>query len=398
MGKPLKMLSIGHSYSVGLNRRLAHEMELAGDGRWEVTVVAPSFMHGDLRPIPLESFPGEACRVKPMPARLSRYIHFMYYSAELRDILKKDWDLVHCWEEPFIVAGGQIAWWTPQHTPLVFATAQNLSKNYPIPFNWIERYCLHRASGWIACGKLVQDALNRNREFYSARASRIIPQGVDTSHFQPDPEARRRTRERLGWSLDGPLVIGYMGRFVPQKGLKLLTNALDALSIPWRALFLGGGPMTRELQEWGARFGDSVKVITGADHNDVPSYLNAMDIMCAPSQTTSRWHEQFGRMTIEAFACGVPFIGSSSGEIPNVVGDAGMIVAEGEDQEWLKAIEQLMQDPQRRAELSEKGVQRAKRFFCWKVVARQHLEFFEELIDARYEGVRTMQPQIETIA
>lgn len=398
MRKPLKILTIGHSYSVALNRRLAHEMQLAGEGRWEVTVVAPSFMHGDLRPIPLESFAGEACRVHALPARFSQYIHFMYYGGGLRDILRRDWDLIHCWEEPFIVAGGQIALSTPQHTPLVYATAQNISKNYPIPFNGIERYCMHRASGWIACGKLVQDALSQNREFYASRASRIIPQGVDTSHFRKNPEAGRQAREKLGWAADGPLVIGFMGRFVPQKGLNLLMNVLDRLSLPWRALFLGGGPMTKELQRWGARHGDSVRVVTGVEHNEVPSYLNVMDLMCAPSQTTSRWIEQFGRMTTEAFACGIPFIGSRSGEIPFVVGDAGLLIDESDENGWLQAIEQLMEDPDRRAELAEKGVRRAASLYSWTVVARQHLEFFEKLIGASPESVPSIQPQLEKIA
>ena len=55
-----------------------------------------------------------------------------------------------------------------------------------------------------------------------------------------------------------------------------------------------------------------------------------MDLLCAPSRTTPRWREQFGRMLIEAMACGVPVIASPSGEIPYVVGDAGVLVPEGD--------------------------------------------------------------------
>ena len=69
-------------------------------------------------------------------------------------------------------------------------------------------------------------------------------------------------------------------------------------------------------------------MLTDVGHDDVPEHLNAMDVMCAPSQTTARWREQFGRMLIEAMACGVPVLASRSGEIPHVVGDAGLLVDE----------------------------------------------------------------------
>jgi glycosyltransferase involved in cell wall biosynthesis len=58
-------------------------------------------------------------------------------------------------------------------------------------------------------------------------------------------------------------------------------------------------------------------------HDEVPAYLNAMDLLCAPSLTTPSWREQLGRMVVEALACGVPVISSDSGELPFVVADAG---------------------------------------------------------------------------
>ena len=55
-----RLLTIGHSYVVAQNRRLAHEMALEGAGEWDVTVAAPSRLRGDLRDIELEPFPAEA--------------------------------------------------------------------------------------------------------------------------------------------------------------------------------------------------------------------------------------------------------------------------------------------------------------------------------------------------
>src|SRR5262249_22569742 len=154
---------------------------------------------------------------------------------------------------------------------------------------------LKRASGWIAFGQTIEDTLSP-LPHYSARTRRLISLGVDTDYFQPDAEARRHTRHHLGWNDSAPLVVGYLGRFVSEKGPDLLTQVLDRLQVPWRAMFIGGGPLEGSLRHWGAKYGDRVRVITGITHAQVPDYLNAMDILCAPSQTTPKWREQMGRM------------------------------------------------------------------------------------------------------
>ncbi|NQT12120.1 MAG: glycosyltransferase family 4 protein [Planctomycetes bacterium] len=374
-----RLISIAHSYGVALNRRLADEMGRQSDGRWEVTAVAPSFFHGDLRPVPLETQPGEQCRLEAVPAHWTERIHLMHYGRRLRQLLSESWDLVHCWEEPFIVAGGQVGWWTPKRTPLVYATFQNLPKRYPPPLAWIERYAMNRAAAWIAFGHTIDDTLSK-RKLYTDRPRRIIPLGVDTERFQPCPQARARIHRQLDWADPGPPVVGVLGRFVREKGLELLMRVLDRTPSPWRALFVGVGPLEDALRNWGNRHGDRVRVVTGVRHDDVPAYLNAMDVLCAPSQTTSTWREQLGRMLIEAFACGVPVIGSDSGEIPHVVDGAGVVVGEKDEPAWLDAISEVLESPARRAELGRRGLDRAGTVYAWPVVARQHLDFFSDLV------------------
>ena len=146
-------------------------------------------------------------------------------------------------------------------------------------------------------------------------------------------------------------------------------------------MFIGSGPLDRELQTWARRYGGRVRVQAAVSHDDVPAYLNAMDVLCAPSQTTARWREQFGRMLIEAFSCGVPVIASTSGEIPHVVADAGVILEEDDRDGWVRAIKELLANPARRSDLSRRGRARAVSTFAWPVVARQHLDFFNELIN-----------------
>ena len=123
-------------------------------------------------------------------------------------------------------------------------------------------------------------------------------------------------------------------------------------------------------------------VQTGVPHDEVPAWLNAMDILCAPSQSTPRWREQFGRMLIEAMACGLAVIASDSGEMPFVVGDAGVIVGEDDQAGWKAAIERLAADEPARRTYAARAIARAQTRFTWPAIARQHLEFFDTVLQA----------------
>lgn len=373
-----RLLTVGHSYVVGLNRRLAHEMVRAGAGRWEVTAAAPEHMHGDLRPIRLEPVPGEACRVEPVRAYFTRRLQILAYGRRLRRLLAGPWDLVHCWEEPYVLAGFQVARWTPRRIPTVFWTAQNLSKRYPPPFAWFERACVSRCSGWLACGRTTADAMLARG--YGAKPHRIMPLGVDPDVFRPDPAAGAAVRRELGWEPDGPPVVGYLGRFVAEKGVRVLAAALEKVRTAWRAMFVGGGPLEAELRAWGERFPGRVRVVTGVPHERVPAFLNAMDVLAAPSQTMPRWREQLGRMLIEAMACGKPCVGSDSGEIPYVLDGAGVVVPEADVTAWADTIGGLLDSPTRRSELADRGRALVLDRYAWDVIGRAHLEFFDQIL------------------
>ena len=354
-----RLLTISHSYVVTLNRRLARELAKSGGDSWEVTAVAPSTFRGDLSPLTLQRAEGEP-PVEEVPVHLSRSAHAFLYGPKVREVLQRGWDLVHLWEEPFIAAGCAVA----LHTP---------------PFAQMERYVVGKARGWIAGGRTIEDC-HKDKPAYRNKPSTIIPMGVDTDLFRPERGAGDEELRNLGWSREGAPVVGYLGRFVPEKGLELLTQALERVRSPWRALFVGGGPLEPHLRSFAQRHPESVRVLTGVGHERVPRVLNAMDLLCAPSQTTPRWREQFGRMLVEAFACGVPVVASDSGEIPHTVGDAGRIVPERDTGAWVRALETLLESPQQRAELAERGRARVLDAFAWPVVARRHLDFFERLL------------------
>ncbi|MBL4850391.1 MAG: glycosyltransferase family 4 protein [Planctomycetes bacterium] len=378
-----RLLTLGHSYVVGVNRRLACELSRAGGDEWEVVCAAPKRFRGtrDLRPQELVLSPDEGCRVVGLGARATRRVHVFLYGPRLVSLLREGWDVVHAWEEPFVLAGGQIAALTPRAAKLVFRTDQNLDKRYPPPFGWIERRAMQRASAWVYQGVLVGEALGKRRG-YQDLPSRRIPYGVDLEAFHPAPARREATLRELGWDSDGPPVIGFVGRFTSEKGLDLLCEALEAANSPWRMLWVGAGPQEGQLRAWSATQGGRARVLSDVGHDQVPAVMNAMDVLCAPSQTTPAWREQFGRMLIEAFASGVAVVGSDSGEIPHVIGEAGRVLPEADRAAWTACLDELLADAPAREALAARGLERARDCFAWPVVARQHLEFFNELTEA----------------
>jgi glycosyltransferase involved in cell wall biosynthesis len=376
-----RLLTVGHSYVIGVNRRLADEMSRVGADTWDVTCVAPSRYYADHGWADFAAEPGEASRALGVNAYGTRSPHLFAYGRGLRSLLRERWDAIYAWEEPYALSGWQISAWSPPDAVFTISTLQNIRKRYPPPFSWFERQALSRADGWIYCGESAFVAL-RDKAGYADRPSHLGPLGVDLELFHADAAARRRVREELGWTAEGAPVIGYVGRFVPEKGLDLLMRALDGLRTPWRALFIGGGVLEPELRRWMSLRPDQVRIVS-VPHAKVPPYLNAIDLLCAPSQTAKNWREQFGRMLIEAGACRIPVIGSDSGEIPYVIGDAGIVVGESDEHGWRTRIEELLESPERRRELGNRGLARAQAKYAWPVVARGYLDFMEELLDKR---------------
>jgi glycosyltransferase involved in cell wall biosynthesis len=384
---PKRLLTIGHSYVLRSNRRLAEAIQDAGNGEWQVTVAAPQFYRGnarfgDLRPEALDVGDDEKVKVVGIPVAFSNRVHFALYGTRLRKLMASGFDAIHCWEEPFILSGAQMAQWSPAAAILTFFSWQNINKSYPPPFNWLERHALARADGWVAGGTLSEQVL-KERPVYRDRPYRVIGPGVDAGEFRPSPAARARVRAAYHWSDDDVPVIGYLGRFTAAKGLPLMLSVLGKLQGKWRALFVGSGGLDEPLRRWAEPYGANVQIVSTVANGEVPDYLNAMDLLCVPSQTTPAWREQFGRVLIEGFACGVCVVASDSAEIPHVVSDAGRIVAERDEDAWRCQIEALLANHGERRALGQRGLARAHANYTWPAVGAKYIEFFDTLYDAK---------------
>jgi glycosyltransferase involved in cell wall biosynthesis len=200
---------------------------------------------------------------------------------------------------------------------------------------------------------------------YAGPVSRI-GYGVDQQTFQP----------RAGWpsnlSHEGPLVIGYVGRIVEEKGID---DALEAIAKARSVtlVIMGEGPHEHRIRQRAKELGVSDRVVINAwgPPAEVARFLQSLDVLVLLTRTTKTIKEQFGRIIIEAQSCGIPVIGSACGAIPNVVGQGGWIVPERSADQLAHLLVTLSENPQaliERAHLAQKNV--ADRF-TFEIVAQE---------------------------
>src|SRR5207248_7375754 len=136
---------------------------------------------------------------------------------------------------------------------------------------------------------------------------------------------RRADRGCRGAARGAAFLIGFGGRLLARRGRWVLLEGLARLDGAWERCIVGTGEARAAAEALAARLGIAQRVVFMGQQPStaMPAIMRRFDVLVGPSLTTPRWKEQFGRMLVEAMACGVPVIGSDSGEIPNVIGDAG---------------------------------------------------------------------------
>jgi len=212
----------------------------------------------------------------------------------------------------------------------------------------------------------------------------VIPQfGVDTDMFHPfTADQRLSVRSGMGISTD-EFAVGFVGRFVEEKGLLNLVEAMTKLRAATdRRLILilvGTGPLETSLRETCAAHGIRLLVLPPCRNDAVAAAMNSLDVLVLPSRSRSFWKEQFGRVLIEAMACGVPVIGSDSGEIPNVIGDAGLVFHEGDDAQLCEKLKMYCDDEGFRSACGQKGLQRVLNSFTNERIAQRTFAVYERV-------------------
>jgi glycosyltransferase involved in cell wall biosynthesis len=158
---------------------------------------------------------------------------------------------------------------------------------------------------------------------------------------------------------------------VAEKGLDLLIDAaaeLEGVSLR----LVGNGPLREPLRRYAAARRVPLEIDATVKHEDMPGAYRSFDVLVLPSRKPATWAEQFGRVLVEALTCGVPVVGSDTGEIPWVISSTGggLVFAEGDVHGLREALRRLQSSPALRSELASRGRVRARELFSVETVAR----------------------------
>jgi len=282
--------------------------------------------------------------------------------------------IIHAEEEPDSLSAFQIVLACRLYAPqakLILYTWQNINRPRRWYVRWVMRFTL-RAADSVLCAS--REAVKVLREQgYRGHAIVLPAIGVDTQTFTPCP-----TRPNG----EGPFVIGYIGRLVAEKGLDTLIEALRQVGPNVRLLIVGDGAYrpTLEAQVQASGLLDRVLFIPPMPPSQIARQMCNLDVLVLPSRTMSTWKEQFGRILIEAMACKVPVVGSDSGAIPEVIGDAGLIFPEGNAAALANCLCRLLESPALRRDLAERGYARATSLYSQEHIAEQTTDFYRQMM------------------
>jgi glycosyltransferase involved in cell wall biosynthesis len=199
---------------------------------------------------------------------------------------------------------------------------------------------------------------------------RVIYNGIDADIFCPSPKVSR---------LNNRLLV-VISRDTPVKGLRYMLEALGVLNQKHHLelVVVAKGTDNRTTQRLINKLGikDYVKIIDEIDTPELVKQYRLATIVVIPSV-----YEGFGLPAAEAMACGAPVVSTTAGALPEVVGDAGVMVAPTDVKALVHAISMLIVNPGKRRLLSEAGRRRIVREFNWKNTAKQTLDVYAEAID-----------------
>ncbi|HLZ30562.1 MAG TPA: glycosyltransferase [Chloroflexota bacterium] len=336
-----------------------------------VVVTPPAWHERGGRTWMLEPSAGpQAYDLRIEPIRFNGSYHLFYWPGLGRVMRDVRPDLVHLDEEPYNLATAHGSWLAGRvGARSLFFTWQNQVRHYPPPFNWFERSVFRRSAFALAGSS---EALRVLRTKGYAGPASVIPQfGVDPNLFTPGPPPPE----------DAP-VIGFISRLVEEKGIFVLLAALASLPGRWRLHVVGTGPQEARARRRAAELGLSERIVweRAVASTLIPERLRTFTMLVQPSLTRRNWKEQFGRAMMEAMACGVAVIGSTSAEIPNVIGDAGLIVPEGDAAALREAIAHLLADRQAREEFGRRGRRRVLECYTNERIAAQTVGVYNAVL------------------
>jgi len=259
--------------------------------------------------------------------------------------------------------------------------------HYPETFRWYEAARMKlttRRSATAAAHVITPSESSRQDvvDTYKLPAEKVtaIPLAAsDKFRSDIDPETIAEIRARYG--LPGEFILG-VGSVQPRKNIIRLIEAyaslltrreLPPLVLAGRLAWLYNNSVSAAAKN---RVAEHVRFLGFVPDEDLPPLYSAATVFVYPS-----FFEGFGLPPLEAMACGTPVITGDRTSLPEVVGDAGIMVDPYDVNAIANAIERLLADDALRSELSRRCIDRASKF-SWQKTARQTLNVFEQVMSA----------------
>jgi len=297
----------------------------------------------------------------------------LYLMRPAKFISQRDLSLVFLEQEPFSLAAlqwGKAA--LKSGIRFVVQMDENLDRQMdPIALR-VRRWVLRHAS--MVIGRSPSACILAKSWGFSGPTV-VVPHAVP-GWQQPSARSRPRPEGR-------EFTIGFAGRFLQEKGVLDLLEAVRSVTGQVRVLMVGDGPLRETLRSWKLPNG-YVDVVTGVKHADMPARFAEMDLLVLPSRTTPQWAEQFGRVLVEALACGTPVVGSSSGEIPWVVRETGggVLFPEGDVDKLGEVLNHLRNNRPLLRQYADVGQGSIERLFSDEACAVAMVAAFRDVVEA----------------
>jgi glycosyltransferase involved in cell wall biosynthesis len=358
---------------------------------WDVDLVVPStwrhaYSAGEFAATPQ---PALATRLHPIPVAFrGQPQRHMYLALPLRLLRRAQPNFVLLEQEPFSVSALQ--WGIAAHRagiPFAVQSAENLDRQLPAPVRAWRGWVLRNAA-FVGARSPAAAALARR--WGAPGEVVVIPHHVP-AWPEVVPEASDRFR------------VGFAGRLVAEKGLDTLVDAVCQLDGAVDLVVAGDGPMRAwlESQDLGSA---RLRLLTDIPHDAMDQAYAQMDVLVLPSRSTPAWTEQFGRVLVEALWCGVPVVGSDSGEIPWLVETTrgGRVFPEGDAHALAQVLRELRGDPAARYRFAVEGRQQVQERFGAEAAATALAQTMNAVLEARRpaprRGVRDPRPRVALVA
>lgn len=389
----IRVLAVDHTAGVALYRKKFSA--LARHPGIELTVLAPDRWIEASRPVTLDidrEDRSDGYRLRTGAVVWPGYENRGFFVSGLASAFRAARPhILHLWEEPYSFIALQALTakrlWAPRASAL-FYSAYDLERSFRYPwrpaslYKWIELRTFHHCKQATA---VTEQAARILRGKGYGGPIEVIPLAIDPEDYPLSLEPRFRAGDSAG----GAFRIGYAGRLIQVKGVDTLIRAFaDLPATPGseaKLRIVGGGPEREALRRLARDRGlaERVSFEDPVPHEAMPRFYHDIDVLVLSSRTLPHIQEQFGRVLIEAMACGCVVIGSSSGGIPSVIGDAGLIVPEDDPGALAAAIARVRDEPRLASELRARGRQRVLDRFTWDANARRLTAIYEEMARER---------------